>query len=155
MRPGSIMADCAVQPGGRACNLPKHGSMPSATDCVCLLCNPRRAQKRRKPKKTADDKERAKRLDRGPGVNVKQLKDKKLKGKLKHAERVYREAQAKATKANEWLLPADAGYLETEGGWRSLAVPAVHAAPPSKAPHKAQHTHGLALLVPSLSAPVL
>lgn len=75
-----------------------------------------RADKRKKKGgKDAEKKEKAARLLRGPGVAVKKLTDKKLKGKLKHAERVYREAQTKAIKANEWLLPEDAGYLEAEG----------------------------------------
>uniref|UniRef100_A0A7S0WQI7 BING4 C-terminal domain-containing protein n=1 Tax=Chlamydomonas leiostraca TaxID=1034604 RepID=A0A7S0WQI7_9CHLO len=74
-----------------------------------------RSQKRKKGGKDAERKEKAARLLRGPGVAVKKVMDKKLKGKLRHAERVYREAQAKAVKANEWLLPEDAGYLEAEG----------------------------------------
>ncbi len=57
-------------------------------------------------------------MKRGPGVQVKKLKDKKLRGKLKHAEAVYKQAQAQAIKANEWLLPAEAGYLEAEGEQR-------------------------------------
>jgi hypothetical protein len=52
---------------------------------------------------------------RGPGVALKKITDKKLKGRLKHNERLYRESQAKASKVNEWLQPSEAGYLEAEG----------------------------------------
>jgi hypothetical protein len=44
-----------------------------------------------------------------------QIEDKKLKGKLRHSERVVSEAQAAAAKVDEWLLPRDAGELEAEG----------------------------------------
>jgi len=61
-------------------------------------------------------------MQRGPGVELKKLKDKKLKGKLKHAETVYKEAQVKAIKANEWLLPSEAGFLEAEGVERTWNI---------------------------------
>ena len=65
--------------------------------------------------KTDEEKALGKRLRRGLGVATKQLKDKRLKGKLRHAEKVVQEAQAKAAKVSEWLLPSDAGLLEAEG----------------------------------------
>ncbi len=71
--------------------------------------------RRKRSKAPADDKERAARIKRGPGVDVKRITDKKLKGKLRHAEKLYKDAQAKAIKANEWLLPTEAGYLQAEG----------------------------------------
>lgn len=72
----------------------------------------------KKEKRTKTDEEKAlgKRLRRGLGVSVKQLKDKRLKGKLRHDEKVVAEAQSKAAKVNEWLLPSEAGLLEAEGG---------------------------------------
>lgn len=69
----------------------------------------------RRPKKSREQREAAARLQRGPGVQVRGLKDKKLKSKLSHAERLYRESQQKAVKINEWLLPSEAGSLEAEG----------------------------------------
>jgi hypothetical protein len=72
----------------------------------------------RKPKKEKGAKNAKKPLaaqQQGPGVELKKLKDKKLKGRLKHSERVFREAQTKAAKANEWLQTAEPGFLETEG----------------------------------------
>jgi|LauGreSBDMM110SN_4_FD.fasta_scaffold36403_3 hypothetical protein len=67
-------------------------------------------------KRSKDDKERRQRLQRGGlGINVKSIKDKKLKGQLKHVEKVVKEAQAKAAKVSEWLLPSDSGLLEAEG----------------------------------------
>jgi len=64
---------------------------------------------------SAEEKQRLARLKRGPGVNVKGIQDKKLKGKLRHVEKVYREAQEKAAKISEWLLPSESGALEAEG----------------------------------------
>ncbi len=69
-------------------------------------------------KRSKEEKERRARLERGGpslGVNVKSIKDKKLKGKLKHVEKVVRDAQQKAAKVSEWLLPSDSGLLEAEG----------------------------------------
>ena len=66
-------------------------------------------------KRSKDDKERRQRLQRGLGINVKSIKDKKLKGQLKHVEKVVKEAQAKAAKVSEWLLPSDNGLMEAEG----------------------------------------
>lgn len=69
-----------------------------------------------------EDAERAKRIKRGPGLEPKELKaldDKKLKGALKRTEAVFQQAQKKAIKVNEWLLPSDAGYLEAEGNERT------------------------------------
>ncbi len=67
-------------------------------------------------KRTKEQKELAAKLSRGGlGVNVRALKDKKLKGKLGHAEKIVREAQEKAAKVSEWLLPSEGGLLEAEG----------------------------------------
>lgn len=52
---------------------------------------------------------------RGPGVALKKITDKKLKGRLKHSERLFQESQAKASKVTEWLQPSEPGYLEAEG----------------------------------------
>ncbi len=58
----------------------------------------------------------AKRMRRGPGVDLGSVKDKKLRGKLKHAESVIAQSQRKAAAINEWLLPSTPGTLEVEGG---------------------------------------
>jgi U3 small nucleolar RNA-associated protein 7 len=72
---------------------------------------------RSKPKRSKEDKERRARIQRGGlGVNVKAVKDKKLKGRLKYSEKLFKESQDKAAKISEWLLPSDSGILEAEGG---------------------------------------
>jgi hypothetical protein len=48
---------------------------------------------------------------------------------MRHVENLYKESQGRAVKANEWLLPQEAGFLETEGGWHqhgSHHSPATH-----------------------------
>ncbi|KAF8069492.1 utp7 [Scenedesmus sp. PABB004] len=50
-----------------------------------------------------------------PDDYLKQVSDKKLKGKLKHTERLYKEANKAAARLNTWLAPAEAGLLEAEG----------------------------------------
>ena len=54
-----------------------------------------------------------------------QINDKKLKGKMRHTERLNSEAAVAAAKTDEWLLPAEAGTLEAEGmeqTWRFSQV---------------------------------
>lgn len=46
---------------------------------------------------------------------MKGIQDKKLRGKVKYTERLASDAQFLAAKADEWLLPAEAGSLEAEG----------------------------------------
>jgi hypothetical protein len=41
--------------------------------------------------------------------------DRKLKGRLKHGERLLNEAARGAAKIGAWLAPAEAGSLEAEG----------------------------------------
>ena len=58
-------------------------------------------------------------------VAVVQISDKKLKGKMRHTERLSSEAAVAAAKTDEWLLPAEAGTLEAEGmerTWRFSQV---------------------------------
>lgn len=58
-------------------------------------------------------------------VAVVQIGDKKLKGKMRHTERLSSEAAVAAAKTDEWLLPAEAGTLEAEGmerTWRFSQV---------------------------------
>ena len=52
---------------------------------------------------------------RGAKPKTAGLTDKKVKGKLKHSERLISDSQYLAAKADEWLLTADAGALEAEG----------------------------------------
>jgi hypothetical protein len=54
---------------------------------------------------------------KGPKADayLKQVPDRKLKGQLKHTERLYKESNQVAARVNTWLAPADAGFLETEG----------------------------------------
>jgi U3 small nucleolar RNA-associated protein 7 len=69
-----------------------------------------------------------------------QITDRKLQGRLRYSEGVFRDAQTRAAKANDWLLPDDdAGALEAEGmerTWRfgqEEIVAAVAAGAQSKA----------------------
>lgn len=62
---------------------------------------------------------------RGQAVPTRGLADKKLKGQLRYSEKLAAEAAYKAAKAEEWLLPEEAGTLEPEGlerTWRFSQV---------------------------------
>ncbi|GLC43907.1 hypothetical protein PLESTB_000921800 [Pleodorina starrii] len=74
-----------------------------------------KTSKKRKKVRDPEAEETAKRLKRGPAVDLKSITDKKLKGKLKRTEAVFASSQKKAAQINEWLLPASAGTLEAEG----------------------------------------
>ncbi|KAF2586812.1 hypothetical protein F2Q70_00037544 [Brassica cretica] len=52
---------------------------------------------------------------RGEGANLESLKDKKLKTQLASREKLYGKSAKAAAKIEKWLLPASAGYLETDG----------------------------------------
>ncbi|CAF1935568.1 unnamed protein product [Brassica napus] len=52
---------------------------------------------------------------RGEGANLETLKDKKLKTQLASRENLYGKSAKAAAKIEKWLLPASAGYLETDG----------------------------------------
>uniref|UniRef100_A0A0D3CLE6 non-specific serine/threonine protein kinase n=2 Tax=Brassica oleracea var. oleracea TaxID=109376 RepID=A0A0D3CLE6_BRAOL len=52
---------------------------------------------------------------RGEGANLETLKDKKLKTQLASREKLYGKSAKAAAKIEKWLLPASAGYLETDG----------------------------------------
>ena len=57
---------------------------------------------------------------------LKHLKDRKLKGQLRHNERLVEDATQAAAKIDQWLLPEAAGELEAEGmerTWRFAQVP--------------------------------
>lgn len=53
---------------------------------------------------------------------LQQVSDRKLKGQLKHTERLYKEANKTAARVNQWLAPADAGYIEAEGQLTSFKL---------------------------------
>ena len=48
-------------------------------------------------------------------MDAKLISDKKQKGQTKYRERLFRDAQHGAAKADQWLLPATGGMLEAEG----------------------------------------
>ncbi len=50
-----------------------------------------------------------------PDAYLRTIKDKKLKGRLRHTERMFSQSAKQAAKINDWLLPAEGGYLEAEG----------------------------------------
>ena len=78
----------------------------------------------RRKKRSQERRDKAASIRRGPGVDVRRIKDKKLKGKLRHVERIVQEAQQKAIKVNEWLLPSEGGMLQAEGG--PTCMPGTH-----------------------------
>ncbi|KAF6265288.1 WD40-repeat-containing domain protein [Scenedesmus sp. NREL 46B-D3] len=43
------------------------------------------------------------------------VSDRKLKGQLKHTERLYKQSNKAAAHINQWLAPAEAGFVEAEG----------------------------------------
>jgi hypothetical protein len=68
---------------------------------VALLCWPcRKKKKEKKPKQDA---------------YLAGVSDRKLKGQLKHTERLYKQSNKAAAHINQWLAPADAGFVEAEG----------------------------------------
>lgn len=70
---------------------------------LALVCREGSKSSKKKSKKPTAD------------VYLKAVPDKKLKGQLKHTERLYKEANQAAARVNTWLAPADAGFLEPEG----------------------------------------
>lgn len=81
-----------------------------------------------------------------------EVKDRKLKGQLRHRERVYQEGTKRAAKAAEWLLPADGGFLEAEGEhlallqsqklrrpWPRCREPCAHPVLPASVSHMRRH----------------
>ncbi|EIE26391.1 WD40 repeat-like protein [Coccomyxa subellipsoidea C-169] len=59
--------------------------------------------------------QRMAKFKRGAAVATRAIADKKLKGQLRHSEKLAAEAAYKAAKAEQWLLPEEAGTLEAEG----------------------------------------
>jgi hypothetical protein len=64
-----------------------------------------------------DESKSSKKKSKKPKADayLQAVPDRKLKGQLKHTERLYKEANQVAARVNTWLAPADAGFLETEG----------------------------------------
>uniref|UniRef100_A0A1J3CJS0 Putative U3 small nucleolar RNA-associated protein 7 n=1 Tax=Noccaea caerulescens TaxID=107243 RepID=A0A1J3CJS0_NOCCA len=58
---------------------------------------------------------REKKYRRGKGPNLEILTDKKHKTQLASRENLFGKSAKSAAKIEKWLLPAEAGYLETEG----------------------------------------
>lgn len=62
---------------------------------------------------------------RGEALDVKGMKDKKLRGQLQYNERLAKDAAQSAAKVDDYLLTEDAGVLEAEGmerTWRFAQV---------------------------------
>ncbi|XP_031106031.1 probable U3 small nucleolar RNA-associated protein 7 [Ipomoea triloba] len=59
--------------------------------------------------------ENVKKYLRGEPINLEVLQDKKLKGQLAVREELYGRSAKAAAKAEKWLMPSEAGYLEPEG----------------------------------------
>jgi U3 small nucleolar RNA-associated protein 7 len=79
--------------------------------------NDKPSAKRHRPSSSDDGKSSANlsKFSRGIPIATKQITDKKLKGKLRHTERLAKSAQLAAAKIDQWLLPEEAGALEAEG----------------------------------------
>ncbi|CAA7059951.1 unnamed protein product [Microthlaspi erraticum] len=52
---------------------------------------------------------------RGKGADLEKVKDKKQKTQLAKREQLFEKSAKSAAKIEKWLLPAESGYLETEG----------------------------------------
>src|SRR3569833_2091769 len=65
--------------------------------------------------KRAENQTMKHKFRRGEEIQLKKITDKKLKGKLKHTERQFKESAAKAAKICDWLLTEESGHLEAEG----------------------------------------
>jgi hypothetical protein len=72
--------------------------------------SPRRAHAAR-PRPAVPRRKRPK-----PDAYLAGVADRKLKGALRHRERLYAESSKATARIGEWLAPADAGGLEAEGG---------------------------------------
>ncbi|KAI4352645.1 hypothetical protein L6164_006876 [Bauhinia variegata] len=59
--------------------------------------------------------QRIKKYLRGEGANLENLQDRKLKGQLAVREDLYGKSAKAAAKAEKWLMPSEAGYLEADG----------------------------------------
>ena len=66
-------------------------------------------------KRAKEHKARVAKFTRGEGIATRYIKDRKLKGQLRHSESLAAEAATSAAQAEEWLLPEVAGALEAEG----------------------------------------
>jgi hypothetical protein len=71
------------------------GVICHATPLLCWPC-----RKKKKPKQDA---------------YLAGVSDRKLKGQLKHTERLYKQSNKAAAHINQWLAPAEAGFVEAEG----------------------------------------
>ncbi|GAB2294364.1 hypothetical protein Dimus_028572 [Dionaea muscipula] len=66
-------------------------------------------------------KSKVKKYLRGEGADLKNLRDKKLKGQLAVKEELYGRSAKVAAKVEKWLMPSEGGYLEVDGiekSWR-------------------------------------
>ena len=63
----------------------------------------------------AANKQAMAKFKRGEALSTKGLQDRKLKGQLRHNERLVEDATKAAAKIDQWLLPEAAGELEAEG----------------------------------------
>ena len=61
------------------------------------------------------DPARLAKFKRGPAVSTKRLQDKKLKAQLQYTDKLAKDATVSAARVDEWLLPDEAGGIETEG----------------------------------------
>ncbi len=76
-------------------------------------------------KRDGDAAQGKQKFSKGAPVATRQISDRKLKGQLRYSEKLAAEAAQKAAKAEEWLLPSEAGGLEAEGlerTWRFSQV---------------------------------
>ncbi|KAL6578169.1 hypothetical protein OROMI_010497 [Orobanche minor] len=62
-----------------------------------------------------EDELKVKKYLRGEAADLEVLQDKKLKGELVVREASYGKSALTAAKTEKWLMPAEAGYLETDG----------------------------------------
>jgi hypothetical protein len=80
------------------------GSPVSTTPHGTCRDGSKSSSKKKQPKKPKAD------------AYLQAVPDRKLRGQLKHTERLYKESNQVAARVNTWLAPADAGFIEAEGG---------------------------------------
>ena len=105
-----------------------HASHTAGSVSVGQISRLERRRRKEPPSgKQAEEKARMAKFRRGDPVATRAVTDKKLRGQLRHSEALAQRAQQAAAKAEQWLLPDEAGGLEAEGlerTWRFSQVAA-------------------------------
>lgn len=112
-----------------------------------------RRRKTAAPPRDDVDPLRLAKFRRGSKLPTRSIDDRKLKAQLQYGERLAAEATLAAARADEWLLPQEAGGIEVEGMERTYQISQV-CSDPGAATMGMRYTSGLAagLAGPPLAA---